>query len=297
MAQGHSGDHDEPAGSPMILTPVGSSLGRRRLTAGFGWEHRRYNTMPARDAHELHHEDRDVHGKNHEERYAMQLGYGVTDRLSVFASLPIVSKTSIQIDNHRHLGRGERAAGLGDLALSAHYQFMEGPIDAAARAGVETPTGETSDHDQAGQKFQPEQQPGGGAWNGEFGLAASRRLGPISVASGASYIRHGEGAQDHRSGDAIRSSVGFGYALPLAKAARAHAVLELQGEWAFRDRSRGERHVLDSGGTTVLVSPGVAVSTEQITLYWAMPVPVYQNLGGEHEELKYELLSGMVWRF
>jgi len=75
-------------------------------------------------------------------------------------------------------------------------------------------------------------------------------------------------------------------------------VLELHHQWALRDHSRDHDRVLDSGGTTILVSPGVAVDlTESLSAFWSMPFPLYQNLGGEHEELKYELIAGLVWHF
>jgi hypothetical protein len=36
---------------------------------------------------------------------------------------------------------------------------------------------------------------------------------------------------------------------------------------------------------------------ERLSAYVSVPVPVYQNLGGQHEELKYAVLSGISWAF
>ncbi len=56
--------------------------------------------------------------------------------------------------------------------------------------------------------------------------------------------------------------------------------------------------MLDSGGTTVFLSPGFSIDlTNDVAFFAAAPVPVYQDLGGEHEELKYEVLSSLSWHF
>jgi len=56
--------------------------------------------------------------------------------------------------------------------------------------------------------------------------------------------------------------------------------------------------VFDSGGTTTFVTPGIQIRlTKNLLLFWGMPIPVYQNLGGEHEELKFEMLTGINFMF
>ncbi|PIQ83250.1 MAG: hypothetical protein COV75_08440 [Candidatus Omnitrophica bacterium CG11_big_fil_rev_8_21_14_0_20_63_9] len=291
--------HGRSAGAT-VLTPSANMLGKGHGTVGFLFEQQRYNAIPARDAHTLHHDGRDVHGKNHEELYHVSAGYGVTDRFDVFVVAPVVSRTSIQIDSHSALGRGERSDGLGDLRVVGKYRFWEDGVDAAALLGVKTPTGETSDRDQAGAKFEAEQQPGSGSWDVTAGVAASRSFWrQVTLASAFQYTYRGEGAQDHKAGDVFRWDLGTSYALrPIGSHPNLSVVLELHSQWAQQDRSRGQRKVFDSGGTTVLLSPGVAADlTESVSAFLAVPVPVYQNLGGEHEELKYELLAGVSWHF
>lgn len=285
---------------PMANTPTASTLGRGRVAAGFAWQQARYNAIPARDAHELHDDGRDVHGKNHEEMYAVHLGYGLTDHLDLYLIAPLASKTSIQIEEHAHLGRGERADGIGDLRIVGKYRFWRRGIEAAAFLGLKAPTGETSDRDQSGAKFEAEQQPGSGSWDGEFGLALSRSFHRRwSLAAGGQYVLKGEGAQDRKLGDVFRCHVAGGYALrPLGAHPNLSLSVELGYEWAGRDRARGDDHVLDSGGTALFITPGLTTQlSEHLSAFWAMPVPLTQNLGGEHEELKYELLAGVSWRF
>jgi len=299
-ASGDDRDHEGISSAPMVNSSTASTLGRRRVTAGFAFDARRYNAIPAEEAHELHDAGRDIHGKNHEETYNLHAGYGLTDDLDLYVIAPLVSKTSLQIEDHDHLGRGERAAGFGDLRLLGKYRFWKEGVDAAVLVGVKAPTGETSDRDQSGGKFEAEQQPGSGSWDGEFGLAVSRSFRRrLSLATSVQYTLKGEGAQDRKLGDVFRYNAGLSYALrQLGQHPNLSLVLEVNTEWALRDHSRDERHVLDSGGTTVLISPGLtAQMTEHVSAFWSMPVPVYQNLGGEHEELQYEILSGVTWSF
>jgi len=294
------GREDGISSAPLINAPTASTLGARRVIAGFTFDARRYNAIPADDAHELHDEDRDIHGKNHEEIYHLHAGYGLTNDLDLYLIASLVSKTSIQIEDHDQLGRGERAAGIGDLRLLGKYRFWKEGVEAAALAGVKIPTGETSDRDQSGSKFEAEQQPGSGSWDGEFALAVSRSFRRrLSLASSVQYTLKGEGAQDRKLGDVFRYNLGMSYALrDLGQYPNVSVVLEVNNEWALRDHARDERHVLDSGGTTVLISPGLTAQiTERLSVFWSMPVPIHQNLGGEHEELKYEILAGMSWSF
>jgi hypothetical protein len=75
-------------------------------------------------------------------------------------------------------------------------------------------------------------------------------------------------------------------------------VLELHHEWARRDSNREHDSVEDSGGTTILLSPGLSADlTPNLSAFWAMPIPIYQNLGGQHEELTYEVIAGLSWHF
>ncbi|MCI0555633.1 MAG: hypothetical protein L0287_32205, partial [Anaerolineae bacterium] len=89
----------------MVTTPTANTLGKGHASAGFLFEHQRFNTIPARDAHTLHHRGHDVHGKNHEEFYNLTLGYGVWDDVDVYLAAPIVSKTSIEVHEHDAVGQ------------------------------------------------------------------------------------------------------------------------------------------------------------------------------------------------
>ncbi len=281
-------------------TPTANTLGRGHGSVGFFFEHQRYNSIPAQDAHELHEAGRDIHGKNHEEFYNLVAGYGVRDDLDLFLVVPWVSRTLIQIEDEDQLGRGERASGVGDLRLIGKYRFWDRGVDAAVLLGVKAPTGGTSEHDQSGNKFEPEQEPGSGSWDFTTGLAVSRSFREHWTLAGAfQYTYRGEGSQDFKFGDVFRYDLGGSYAFkPLGQHPNVSLTLDLQTQWANRDHNRQSDKVFDSGGTTVLLTPGLSIDvTRSVSAFAAIPIPVYQNLGGEHEELKYEVLSGISWHF
>ncbi len=284
----------------MITTPTANTLGQGHGSAGFLFEHQRYNAIPAGDAHALHHAGRDVHGKAHQEFYNLSLGYGVSDRLDLFLTAPIVSKSSIEIHSHSRLGQKEDAVGFGDLRLVGKYRFWDEGVDAALLLSVKAPTGATAVQNSSGGKFEAEQQPGSGSWDLISGLVVSRSIGRhVSLANAFRYTTRGEGGQEHKMGDVFHYGLGASYALkPLGDFPNASVVLELHHEWARRDHSREDDRVLDSGGITILLSPGLSVDlTRSLSAFAAMPIPVYQDLGGEHEELTYGVIAGVAWHF
>ncbi len=254
---------------PMLHSPTASTLGKNKSQIGFSFEYVRYNSIPAANAHRLHHRGRDVHGKNHEQMYGLNVGYGVLDDLDLYLSAPFVSKNSIDIHDHHNLGKKERATGFGDLSLQTHYKFWKKYVEAAALAGIKFPTGRTAAKRDSGDKFAPELQPGTGSWDGQFGIAVSRSFKKrISTATSFQYFLHGEGAQDHKQGDVFRYNIGTSYTLRnLGSSPNLSLVAELNYEWALRDHSREEDRVFDSGGTTISFAPGIQISMNRFPFF------------------------------
>jgi hypothetical protein len=240
-------------------------------------------SLPAGDAHRLHHRGRDVHGKNHEEFYNASLGYGVLNDFDLYLTAPVVSKNSIEVHGHRNLGKNERAAGFGDMRLIGKYRIWKKGVEAALLAGIKFPTGRTSAKRKSGDKFEAENQPGSGSWDGEFGMVLSRNfMRRLSLATSFQYFLKAEGAQEHEEGDAFRYSVGASYALrQLGKYPNLSLGLELHNEWMRKDKSRTEKKVFDSGGTAIFLTPGAGFSlSRNVSAFCGISLPVYQNLGG-----------------
>ena len=279
----------------MLNSPTATTLGKNNFASGFVFDFVNYDQIPAREAHELHEDGREIHGLKHSEFYNMHAGFGVLEDLDLFLIAPIVSRSTNQVEDEDAIGRDERSTGFGDMRLVGKYRFWKKGVEAAVIAGVKFPTGKSSDKDKSGAKFDPEVQPGSGSWDGEFGIALSRSFrNRFSASTSFEYILRTEGGQGFDGGDIFRYSIAASASLrPYGQYPNANLHVELNNEWARRDHERGIK-TFDSGGTTVSVTPGMSfVLNEHVSAFWAMPVPIYQNLGGEHEEVEYQILTGI----
>ncbi len=295
-----SGSDEAQTSGPMITTPTASTLGKGHRSVGFLFEHQRFNPHPAEDIKRLAGEGHDIHGKDHEEFYNVSVGYGILENLDLYLIAPVVSKATIEGEDQDRLGAKDHATGFGDLRLVGKYRFWQKGVDAALLMGVKAPTGASAKHKPSGDKFELEQQPGSGAWDLTTGLAVSRRLGAhASLASAFQYTTREEGGQEEKLGDVFHYDAGVSYALkPLGERPNLSVVLELHNEWARRDHNRNDDRALDSGGTVILLAPGLSAQlTDLLSAFWSMPIPIFQSLGGEHEKLKYEVISGLSWHF
>ena len=280
---------------PMVNQPTASTLGRHHATAGFEFSYLRFDKIPPAQVHRLHHQGRDIHGKKNEQIYHTHLGFGVLDDLDVYVAAPIVSKTSNQVDDHDRIGEAERSTGFGDMRLIGKYRFWKKLVEAAAIAAVKFPTGKTDNKNRSRAKFETEQQPGSGSWDGEFGIALSRNLWQrISAATSFQYALRGEGAQDRKLGDTFYYNIGASVAVrKLGQYPNLSLVLELNNRWSLRDHSRDADRVLDSGGAIIFLTPGFHLDlSRHVSAFWGMPLPAYQDRGGLHEKTDLAMLAG-----
>ncbi len=289
-------DYEEGLSSgAMINSPTASTLGKNRSAAVFTFNQKRYHTLDARTAHNLHHRGHHVHGKNREEYYHTTLAYGVLDDFQIDLNVPVVSKLSIDIDSHSRLGSQDRATGFGDMRFGTKYRFWKEGVEAALITGIKFPSGVTSRRKENGDKFEIESQPGSGSWDADFGLALSRRFKDrISVAGSFQYFLRGRSKSQYY-GDVFRASAGTSVALrKLGNYPNLSLVTELKQEWARRDREPDGSKFMDGGGTSLWFSPGLQADlTEHMSAFFAMPILLYQNINGAHEELKWQILTGV----
>lgn len=279
----------------MINSPTASTLGKNHAAAGFVFNQQAYYKLDPSTAHALHHQGHHVHGKDHEEFYHMDLAYGVTDDFQIDLDTPIASKKSTDIESHSRLGTQDRATGFSDMRFGTKYRFWKKGVEAALISGIKFPTGVTSKKKENGDKFEIEEQPGSGSWDADFGLALSRRFKDrISVTTSFQYFLRGT-SKTQGYGDIFRASVGASVALrKLGNYPNVSLVTELNQEWQNRDREHDGTKLIDGGGTTLWVSPGLQADlTRYCSAFFAMPIPTYENINGAHEKLKYQILTGI----
>lgn len=288
--------HRYPKDDGSTTTISGTPLGKGRAAAGFTIEHRAWDELGHRNAHELHEDGRHVHNFSHDEFYRFSAGYGLTDFLEVAGSLPIVDKTFLRVEDGV-VGQGDSSTGVGDLWLTAKSCVARRPANLAVLAGVKFPTGDTSERGFDGTKLGVEEVAGTGSFDYLLGLAVGKALGRGSVGADLLYTIKTKGAQDQEFGDVVRADLSAAYAVRRPGLfPNVHLTAELNAHWMAQDRGRSGK-VFDSGGELLFLTPGLSLDlTPQTTVFGAVPLPVAQNWGGEHSEIRYEVVTGVSWR-
>ena len=280
-----------------VSTAAGTTLKRGRFALGFTFEHRKWDELGHRNAHELHEEGRDIHNFDHDEFYHVALSYGLTDDLEVGLTMPIAQKTFLRVEDGV-VGRGDDSEGAGDLSMVGKYRIYQGIADLAVLGGVKFPTGDTAQRGFDGKKLEPEEVPGTGSFDYLLGAAVGKKMGRWTVGSDLIYHVKTEGAQQYEFGDVLRVDLATSYALrEVGQFPNVRLTGELNAQFLDKDRSRTGK-VFDSGGQVFFLTPGVSVDlTKHMAAFFSVPVPVYQNRGGEHSEIKYGLITGFSWHF
>ena len=99
------------------------------------------------------------------------------------------------------------------------------------------------------------------------------------------------GDQDYEFGDVIRATTGATFhVIDRDKKPTLNLLSEVITQFANKDE-QDSKTIRDSGGTTIFFAPGISsLVTEQLKATLSVPVPVFQALGGEHQELDFNVL-------
>lgn len=217
---------------------------------------------------------------------ASMLGYGINSRLAVFGALPYLDK---RMDNSANAGNRIRRStrGIGDARLWARYTVLQhdGPgrtLRVAPFAGIEAPTGRDDDQDRRGRLPQP-LQVGSGSWDPFFGVVATYQTLGFQVDAQAGYEVNTK-ANRFEFGDEFRLDGSLQYRLWPRELGGGlpgfvYGVLELNYSDREKNRIDGVRDP-NSGGRSLLVSPGVQYVTRRWIAEGIVQVPVMQNLNG-----------------
>jgi hypothetical protein len=228
--------------------------------------------------------------------------------------------------------------GFSDVTFLGQYRFFNDKktqTEAAILLGVKAPTGLTNRFDNQGELFDPEFQPGTGAWIGLFGLAATRRYGSWSLDGNVLYILSSTGTQDTNLGDRFLYNAALSYRLtgstaektgqghmhlgadlpepmyhggPKGSASHSHEepaatpkpaldlVIELNGEWHAKQVTSDVTDQ-NSGGTVIYLSPGLRLSYDKWSSYVSVGIPVVNEPYGIQPEPSWRIISGMSLAF
>jgi hypothetical protein len=228
------------------------------------------------------------------------LGYGLTGRLSLLASVPLIS-----IKHHEHVvieeGRerfsdGDGTIGFGDLQLGARYAFLASPRDLLlTTAAVKLATGAYRRLDTEGQITEPTLQPGTGSTDVIGGFVYSHQVQApwTEVFLSASYRHNGTSDLDYKLGDETQAAAGITRRL----GGRWTGNVQLNLRHAQRDRFLQE-DVPSTGTTLVNLTPGLRFqASPTLSVYIFVPVPLYQRVNEAQLTPRISVVAGFSRQF
>lgn len=231
------------------------------------------------------------------------VGYGVTDALTVYATLPVAIKEQDSLGT---------SSGLGDLGFIFQYGFKYGERDGirglynygpedsygapystddlkmALQAGFTVPTGTTSNRDNNGNTFDMGMQPGFGAPSFQFGFAASKMIIPHFTLTGDTSLTTFTEHNDGKPGNEIRFNVAGGYEIYEKKngfLSRLDIIAESNMLHLTKDQDEDRNKDDATGGTILYLSPGLrATFGKHVSIGVLVKLPTWKDLNNESEQ-------------
>ena len=229
------------------------------------------------------------------------LAYGITSRLSVFGTLPLlVGKAHEHVDGvgtpDEHFTNADGTSGFGDVIVGVRYALLVKATDLLMGSlALKTPTGPYKLLDSEGAIDEPTLQPGTGSYDGLVTLYYVHHQFPGSVewfVSGSERI-NGSNSLDYRIGDETVLTGGVGY----AAGERWVFSLQLNGRHAGRDHYIGEG-VPSTGSDAISLSPGIRFGPgKELELYSYVQIPVYQDVNEAQLAPRLGFIVGLSKRF
>ncbi len=231
------------------------------------------------------------------------LGSGITRNWAVFGVLPYVDKTLKLTTPNGRVSRN--TTGFADARVFARHTLYQN--DAKGRTfriapffGVELPTGDDDDRDGLGQLPAPLQL-GSGSWDPFGGIVLTYQTLDYQIDAQASY-KYNTKANGFEFGDEVRLDASFQYRLwpqeleETGVPGYLYGAVEGNVVRHGKNEANGSRD-LNSGGTSIFLSPGIQYVTKRWILEGIVQVPIAQNLGGTALEDDYTMRFGIRFNF
>ena len=243
--------------------------------------------------------DREVHVRG----MVSVLGRGVARNWAVFGVLPYLDKT---LDLTTPGGRVSRnTTGIGDARLFARYTLYQrdakgSTFRIAPFFGVEMPTGDDDDRDSLGRLPAPLQL-GSGSWDPFGGIVLTYQTLDYQVDAQASFKINTQ-ANDFEFGDEARLDTSLQYRLRPRELGESgvpgylYGVLEGSIRYQAKNTINGTGDP-NSGGTSLVLAPGLQYVTKRWIVEGIVELPVAQNLGGNAVEDDYTVRVGFRLNF
>src|SRR3990170_8330300 len=123
----HASPSFETGAAGAIMTLPGATLPKGEMVFGFGAQFIELDDISNAELENLGAADEDVHSVDRLLGLIANFAYGMTDDITVGASLPYLERNDIR-EAHNDMGTGEAefagdAKGIGDLSLFGQYRF------------------------------------------------------------------------------------------------------------------------------------------------------------------------------
>lgn len=238
----------------------------------------------------------------------LELSYGVTDDIQLGYALGWYRASDLQ-EGHLH---GDGSYGFhefGDVSggtdhwLTGKWRLMKGEEGQfAVFGGVKLPLGDDDEIGEDGDRnrpLEPSVQPGSGAFDVQIGAAYSRWLTEqLALDASIRFIYPFE-ARNFKIGERIE--VGTAVSYRLTEFADDYPQLTLFAEAILRwqhENLEDDEEVVNSGGTTLFLSPGARLAVTKRTSFFVAPqFPVAQSLNDEQQETEFRFTAGISLAF
>jgi hypothetical protein len=231
------------------------------------------------------------------------IGYGVTGDLAVFGFLPYLHKTlDVTTPSGPRVTRD--TSGIGDARLFGRYTVFRD--DAPGRtfriapfAGVELPTGDDDDSDNLGI-LPTTLQLGSGSWDPFGGVVLTYQTLDYEIDVSVSYKVNTQ-ANNFEFGDTARLDASLQYRLwprELGTGVPGFLYGVFESNLIYQGKNEiGGVNDPNSGGTTLLIAPGLQYVTKRWVLEAIVQLPVFQNLNGSSLEDDFTVRTGFRLNF
>ena len=240
----------------------------------------------------------DLHGVDWRAEFSVSVSYGVTDHLTLSASVPFEVLHGFRFVEAGVVNEANSIVGTGDATFMAKYALLADPVELALIAGVKIPTGSTGQLSNTGDLLEPNHQPGTGSWDPLLGVAAGRQYERLWLGASVLYRITTEGRHEFTPGQSVLFAVKAEYQLiGMGKFPRLYGAVELSEQFTAKDKFSGVKDQ-DTGGSLIGLGFGLRLrADEHMTIAAMVTIPVYQGLYGEQHKERYELLFGTAYDF
>jgi len=203
----------------------------------------------------------------------LDASYGLTSRISVFGSAPLLAQRSFRLVHGTlsPVSYSYSTRGFGDALAGARFGVLRGPRPLVASVAVKLPTGD-SDERELGAILDPMGEPGSGSTDLFASAQYSWAWKGLSWSSAASRQQTTSNAREYRYGNETILSVAA------SRAVRGPVSASLQVKGFHKAHSTLlDQEVPSTGGVMVYLTPGVRVTARDgLSFYALVPVPVYR---------------------